>query len=118
MRCRGAGGGSWANRISPRPSATIHYSRVPQLPNVGKYLALGCIPGGNRNNFKSYGHTIGAMTEEQQYVLCDPQTSGGLLAVVRKGAVDDFLALTAKVGLELETIGRTRPRGDKLIEIA
>lgn len=98
-------------------SATIQYSRVPKLPNVEHYLAQGCIPGGNVNNFKSYGHTIGEMTEEQRGILCDPQTSGGLLAVVRKSAVGDFLELTAEKGLDLEPIGQTRPRGDKSIEI-
>lgn len=99
-------------------SATIQYGRVPQLPNVGKYLALDCIPGGNRNNFASYGHKMGTMTEEQQFVLCDPQTSGGLLVVVRKSAVRDFLSLASRAGLALESIGQTRLRGDKLIEVS
>jgi selenide,water dikinase len=98
-------------------SATLQYSLVPKLPNVEKYLELGCIPGGNKNNFKSYGHKMGEMTDEQQYVLCDPQTSGGLLSIVRKSAVDKFLTLTASAGLELKSIGQTRPRGNKLIEI-
>ncbi len=98
-------------------SATIQYSRVPKLPNVKKYIERGCIPGGNKNNFTSYGHTLGEMTDEQRILLCDPQTSGGLLSIVRKEAVADFLALTAEAGLELEPIGRTRPRGEKSIEI-
>lgn len=98
-------------------SATLHFDRVPQLPNVGKYIELGCIPGGSRNNFASYGHTVGNMTEPQQSLLCDPQTSGGLLCIVRKSAVAEFLSLTATAGLELESIGQTRPRGDKLIDV-
>ena len=98
-------------------SATIQYSRVPKLPHVEHYLAQGCIPGGNINNFKSYGHTLGEMTDEQRGILCDPQTSGGLLSIVRKNAVDAFLALTAATGLDLEPIGKTRPRGEKSIEI-
>lgn len=98
-------------------SATLQYNRVPLLPNVIKYIELGCIPGGNRNNFASYGHKIGEMTEEQKSILCDPQTSGGLLSIVRRSAIDEFLALTSKAGLELESIGQTRPSGEKLIEI-
>jgi len=98
-------------------SATIQYSCVPKLPNVENYLAQGCIPGGNVNNFKSYGHTLGEMTDEQRGILCDPQTSGGLLSIVRKSAVADFLELTAGARLELEPIGKTRPRGEKSIEI-
>jgi selenide,water dikinase len=99
-------------------SAVIEYDRVPVLPNVGRYLAQGCIPGGNKNNFDSYGHTVGEMSEEQRGILCDPQTSGGLLAIVRKSAVASFMALTAEAGLDLEPIGQTRPRGEKSIEIA
>ena len=49
--------------------------------------------------------------------VCDPQTSGGLLAIVRKSAVTDFLALTAENGLDLKSIGQTRPRGEKSIEV-
>jgi selenide,water dikinase len=98
-------------------SATIYYDRVPKLPEVERYLAMGCVPGGNRNNFKSYGHMLGEMTEQQRGILCDPQTSGGLLVIVRKSAVADFLALSVAEGLQLEPIGRTRLRGEKWIEV-
>jgi selenide,water dikinase len=98
-------------------SATVQFERVQQLPNVGRYLAMGCIPGGSKNNFKSYGHTVGDLTDEQRGILCDPQTSGGLLCVVRPEGVAAFKALTAAAGLSLETIGQTRARGEKLIEV-
>jgi selenide,water dikinase len=98
-------------------SATLHYNSVPRLPHAEHYLSLGCVPGGNINNFKSYGHTIGEMTEAQRGILCDPQTSGGLLAIVRKSTVADFLMLTGEAGLDLKPIGQTRPRGEKSIEV-
>ena len=98
-------------------SATIQFDRVKKLPNIGNYLAMGCIPGGSKNNFKSYGHTVGALTDEQRGILCDPQTSGGLLCVVRPDGLDAFLELTAAAGLNLESIGQTREQGDKLIEV-
>ena len=98
-------------------SATVNYTAVPKLPNVGKYIDLGCIPGGNHNNFKSYGQSLGEMTDKQKILLCDPQTSGGLLCIVRPEAIADFLELTAKAGLDLKSIGRTKPRGKKSIEI-
>jgi selenide,water dikinase len=97
-------------------SATLQFDRVQKLPNVGNYL--DCIPGGSKNNFKSYGHTVGTLTDEQRVILCDPQTSGGLLCVVKPDGIADFLQLTAAAGLTLESIGQTRARGDKLIEVA
>ena len=99
-------------------SATVIYESVPLLKNVKKYLDMGCVPGGTRRNFDSYGHKIGAMTLEQENILCDAQTSGGLLCVVRKDTVEEFLALTSAAGLDLTPIGTTHKRGEFLIEVA
>lgn len=85
------------------------------FPNIGNYL--DCVPGGSKNNFKSYGHTVSEMTDEQRVILCDPQTSGGLLCVVKPNRVSEFLELTSAAGLELESIGQTGPRGGNLIEV-
>lgn len=98
-------------------SAVINYEKVPLLANVKKYLEMGCIPGGTRNNFKSYGHKIGKMTEEQEVILCDAQTSGGLLCIVKRDSIDEFLEITKSNGLELESIGYTCASSENLIEV-
>ena len=98
-------------------SAVVEFDKVPTLKNVKKYLNMGCVPGGTRRNFESYGEKISPMTQEQQDILCDAQTSGGLLCVVRKESIDDFLAITKNAGLTLESIGRTTPPSDNLIEV-
>jgi len=98
-------------------SATVHFNKVPLLPNTKKYRDMGCVPGGTKNNFKSYGHKIGPMTEEQNHILCDAQTSGGLLAIVRKDAVETFLSITKKAGLSLSSIGQTKAHNEVLIEV-
>lgn len=98
-------------------SAVIDFDKVPLLPNTKKYLAMDCISGGTLNNFASYGHTIEEMTDEQKYILCDAQTSGGLLAIVEKDSVDEFIEVTTKAGLSLESIGYTCERFGKLIKV-
>jgi selenide,water dikinase len=98
-------------------SAEIEFEKVPTLKNVKKYLAMGCVPGGTRRNFESYGHKISPMTPEQQDILCDAQTSGGLLCVVRKDAIEAFLAITKSAGLELTPIGKTLSRKSHFIEV-
>lgn len=98
-------------------SAEINFSEIPLLPNTKKYLALDCYPGGTINNFKSYGHTISEMTEEQKLILCDPQTSGGLLAIVKKDSVQDFLRITSEAGLSLKPIGKTCGAQEKLVKV-
>ena len=98
-------------------SAVIRFEDVPILPKVREYLAMECVPGGTRRNFESYGHKIASMTPEQQDILCDAQTSGGLLCAVRKNAVDSFLAVTHAAGLDLHSIGETVPLGKHCIEV-
>lgn len=98
-------------------SATIEYEKIELLPNTKKYLELGCIPGGTKNNFNSYGHTVEQMTNEQRDILCDPQTSGGLLVIVEKDSVKEFLEITSESGMNLNRIGYTRVQSDKLIKV-
>jgi len=98
-------------------SALIDYQQVPLLPHVKKYLKLGCVPGGTKNNFKSYGHKLSPMNEEAQMILCDAQTSGGLLVIVKEEAVSDFLAITKAAHLDLKPIGHTTSPTTPLITI-
>jgi selenide,water dikinase len=97
--------------------ATVWFDKVPLLPNVEKYRQMGCIPGGARKNFLSYGDKISEMTEQQREILCDAQTSGGLLILVRKSGIDAFLDLTKEAGMALEAIGETHAIGEHLIEV-
>lgn len=94
-------------------SAIVHFNKVPLLPNTMKYLQMDCVSGGTMNNYKSYGHTIEKMTEEQRYILCDAQTSGGLLVIVKKEGVQEFLKVTSAAGLDLHPIGHTCERFDE-----
>lgn len=67
-------------------SATVMFDRVPVIPSATGYLAQGCIPGGTNRNWNSYGSKIGPITDEQRFILADPQTSGGLLIAVTEEA--------------------------------
>ncbi len=98
-------------------SARVEFDKVPILKNVEKYLEMGCVPGGTRRNFASYGDKIAPMTQKQRDILCDAQTSGGLLCVVHKKSVTDFLAITKKEGLDLESIGQTHKQKEFLVEV-
>ena len=89
--------------------AELEFDRVPVLPEVPQYLAQDCVPGGTERNFQSYGHQVGVLTDDQRDILCDPQTSGGLLVCVAPDGVASFLELAARYGLELAPIGRLLP---------
>jgi selenide,water dikinase len=98
-------------------SAEVRFDAVPRLDVLPHYLEQGTLPGGTKRNFDSYGHHIGAITDEQKAVLCDPQTSGGLLVAVDPDGREDFLRLTRARGLDLEPFGVLGPAGEPLVTV-
>ena len=70
-----------------------------------EYLTLGCVPGGTLRNFDAYGDKLAPMAEEQRNLLCDPQTSGGLLIAVEKAAQAELEILLTHAGLYAQPIG-------------
>jgi len=98
-------------------SAQVWFEKVPLLPNVEKYRQLGCIPGGARKNFASYGDKISEMTQQQREILCDAQTSGGLLVIVKKDGLEAFNSVAKAAGLTLEPIGETVAKSRHFVEV-
>jgi selenide,water dikinase len=98
-------------------SAHIQASAVARLPHVAHYLAEGCVPGGTHRNFESYGHKLGDVREEDKLLLCDPQTSGGLLVAVTPQGEAEFLAVAAQQGLQLSPIGRMLARSGPALQV-
>ncbi|MGY8796371.1 MAG: selenide, water dikinase SelD [Woeseiales bacterium] len=102
-----------------RVRAIVDFDRIPLLPHVKEYLDLGCSPGGTARNFASAGEKLGRPSETQQKLVCDPQTSGGLLVIVDEQAEREFLTVTNAHDLALEPIGRIIEGGSgPLIEIS
>ncbi|MBF7731655.1 selenide, water dikinase SelD [Pseudomonas sp. N040] len=98
-------------------TARLDYAAVPRLPGVDYYLAEGCVPGGTLRNFDSYGEKIAPLSDEQQALLCDPQTSGGLLVAVTAEGAAEFLAVAAQCGLDLAPIGELVARQRFAVEV-
>jgi selenide, water dikinase len=66
-------------------TATIHLSEVPVLPGVRALVERGVVPGGTRTNLElagSYATFAGHLSETDRLIVCDAQTSGGLLAAL------------------------------------
>lgn len=99
-------------------TALIEYDRVPRLPGVEYYLEQGCIPGGTLRNYDSYASKLGRLQELHKRVLCDPQTSGGLLIAVTPEGNDSFLAAAAQMGLDLAPIGELVERQSNAVEVS
>ena len=91
-------------------NAVVHFDKIKLLDGVADYIAEGCVPGGTNRNFESYGHKIGPLTDYQKAVLCDPQTSGGLLIAVKPESEAEILEIAKKAGIELSEVGVLKPR--------
>jgi selenide, water dikinase len=100
-------------------TAIVEFDKVPLLDKAALdfYLSEKCIPGGTIRNFDSYGHKIAPMSDYQKHLLCDPQTSGGLLVAVLPEHENDFVAEAKKQGFELESLGYFVAKEDKMVVI-
>ena len=75
-------------------TARIALPQVPFLPDVEALAAQGFITGASGRNWAGYGQDIqltDGVSAVQQALLCDPQTSGGLLVACAPGSVDQVL---------------------------
>ena len=64
--------------------AHLDPAAIPMLAGdrLRAYHADGCVPGGAKRNWDSYGRRCQAIEGFTRDLLCDPQTSGGLLVAV------------------------------------
>lgn len=86
-------------------AATIYLNRIPVIPQAIKYIDLGAIPGGTFRNWDSYGQHIRLTDPNTRNILCDPQTSGGLLIAVDPKGCDEVEQLLRSHQLPYTSIG-------------
>jgi selenide,water dikinase len=76
-------------------SARISASAVPVLPGVAELLEQGVAPGGTHRNQAGVEDCVDwdeSLTEDDKLLLCDAQTSGGLLISVPEARLPQLLA--------------------------
>lgn len=88
--------------------AVVSYGRIPKIEGVDYYIEQECMPGGTFRNFKAYGDRLD-MPESCRPLLCDPQTSGGLLVAVRPESADEVCRAMEQAGVPFHEIGRMEP---------
>ena len=86
--------------------ADINWSQIPTLPNLEYYVEEECVPGGTGRNYTSIKKHLPPLNPTQRAILCDPQTSGGLLVTAQPEAVDHVSKVLKDAGLPFSPIGR------------
>jgi len=98
-------------------SAEIEFDKIPVFENVHEYVSQGCVPGGTHRNWDSYGHNIQLRNADEKLILCDPQTSGGLLLAVAPNAVKEVELVFEKNGIVAAPFGILKTRTEILIKV-
>ena len=100
--CQGAGVG-----------AELDWPALPRLAGLTDYIDAGAVPGGCDRNFTACQQWVAPLNQAERTVLCDPQTSGGLLIAADVKDADSISALLAKAGLYHRPVGRLTPAPDE-----
>jgi cysteine desulfurase len=93
-------------------SAILNFESIPFLPEVLTFLIGGILPGGTRDNFEFTRSSVQyapSISENQQLLLNDAQTSGGLLISVSADKAEKMLERLQAVQLtEASIIGQVK----------
>jgi selenide,water dikinase len=79
-----------------RGGADVEFDSVPFLKGAGNLAERDLFPDGSRRNHAAYRDAVewGGLGETEQLMLCDAQTSGGLLVAIPAGKARKFRAGT------------------------
>ena len=92
--------------------AEISLSSVPLMEGVRDLAEAGHYPGGTRRNHAAHAGLVdwNGIAETDQLILCDAQTSGGLLIAIPEDRGPGFEAALAGTGQAAAWIGRVTDR--------
>ena len=74
--------------------ALILNGHVPLIEDVVEYAAAGMVPGGTKNNFDFIAGSViwdSQISDDMKLILCDAQTSGGLLLTLPTASARDYV---------------------------
>ena len=86
-----------------KATMVIDWHKVPLLSGVRELVAQGHVTGASGRNWAGYGADVvlpAGFAAEDQALLSDPQTSGGLLVCCDAASVDEVLAIFHRHGFD------------------
>jgi selenide,water dikinase len=88
--------------VNLKGGADVEFGAVPFMNGVRELAERDLFPSGSRRNHAAVRDEVdwGALAEREQLMLCDAQTSGGLLVAIPARSADQFQSATraAKIG--------------------
>jgi selenide,water dikinase len=103
-------------------TAEFSMERVPLLSQARRLVADGVAPGGSKNNARNMrgrAEVGEGVTEEEFLLVCDAQTSGGLLVSLPEPEAERYAARCRDMGApSAAVIGRVLERGTSLLRLS
>ena len=99
----------------------VRFADLPILPGVGDLAAAGIKTGASGRNWCSFENEVRLAPDLPGWardLLCDPQTSGGLLAAVSPDALPEVVALAARRGFDRTSVIGTFVDASVGVEVA
>ena len=99
----------------------LDFAALPVLPGVVDYLRAGLKTGASGRNWAGFGHEVRLSSDlppGARDLLCDPQTSGGLLIAASPGAVEAVMSRAAERGFPHATVIGTFAEGSGTVSVA
>ena len=102
-------------------NAKIYADKVPVIDSTTEMAMAGAIPGGTENNMEYLSEWIQwseSISDINKALLCDAQTSGGLLISVNPDFADDLVNDLHKEGvIDAQFIGNFTNKGKGIITV-
>lgn len=99
-------------------SLEISASDLPLLPQARELAEMGILPGGlyrNMDYVAPYLRTADGVSQSSLDLLCDPQTSGGLLFALSPKAADELISRLESVTPWARRVGQVLPAGERAL---
>jgi len=101
-------------------AAIVESARVPKLPQALELAQQGCVPGGTQRNLRHVEPITrwpGPLAEAERLLLCDAQTSGGLLISVAADESDALVEALRAENHAAAAIGELVPGAAGTLEV-
>jgi selenide,water dikinase len=98
----------------------VRLSDVPLLPGTRELAERGVVPGGTRKNYDAVDRHVrwaAEITDEEKLILCDAQTSGGLLLCIPEAMSGTLLKELSDRGVKGTVIGNVTEDTGKPLEV-
>ncbi|MCG8412100.1 MAG: selenide, water dikinase SelD [Bacteroidales bacterium] len=107
--------------LASKMDVEINAKRVPIIEKAWDFATSNVVPGGsenNRNHFSKYIDWDNEISDVEQIILSDAQTSGGLLFTIPQQQKDEVIQELKKIGLTSTShIGNCVAEGNGIITV-